>query len=473
MLSITKYLDKKPWKYIQTIEFWIVLLFISRLENITIPPFDWDTWRQTLTMTIARNLYEVDANILFPRIDTGANGEGIFAGEFPIFNYLIFIFYKIFGYNDWFGRLINLTVSSAGMWFFYQIVKRLSSEKIAFYATLFYGVSVTFKYARKTMPDSFALSLVFMGVYFALLYLEKQRFRDITLCFLLTTLGLLSKMPSLCVLVFLIVPMLNQSIPLKTRTQLGLTLGVSVGIMSLWYFAWVPYLLDTYHNQLFWTSTLTEGWSIFLKLSDQAWLRFTDTAFGMKAGFIVSLMGFGALIINKQRTLIITIAVYTLVFFIFALKTGSVFPTHFYYIIPFTPVMSIAAGYFIAELTMPIWAKVIIAFLLLNVSNNIQRLDMFPPIEYDYLLKLEGIMDKYVPKNTLIMANGNAFNPTNHYFAHRKGWVVNNDVLFKKDWMPDYKKHGMAYIVIDKHLMADSLPYLRIFDDKDFSIYQP
>jgi Dolichyl-phosphate-mannose-protein mannosyltransferase len=473
MTLIKQYLDKKPLKYIMTIEFWIVLLFISRLENITAPPFDWETWRQTLTMTITRNLYEIDSNILYPRIDTGGQGSGIFAGEFPIFNYIIFIFFKIFGYHSWFGRLINLIISSVGLWFFYQIVKKISTERIAFYSTLAYSVTITFQYARKTMPDTFALSLVIIGVYFSFLYLEKQRLKDLSIAFILITLGLLSKMPAFCALSFLVVPMLNPSNTLQRKMRLSIVLGVSVGIMCLWYFGWVPYLLETYHNQLFWPVSLTEGWKIFLELSDQGWLRFTDTLFGIKATFIVSLMGLGALIINKQKALITMFSVYSVIFFVFALKTGGVFCTHFYYIIPFAPAMSILVGYFLSEIPVPSWIRVLVAFLLLNASNNIQRFDMFPPNAINYFSELEGIMDKYVGKNEKIMVGGGAFNPTYNYFAHRKGWAVNNDVLSKKNWMPDFKKEGMKYIVVDRHYVRDSMPYPILFQNTDFTIYNP
>lgn len=69
--------------------FWVLLFFILRLYGITNPPLEAaHNWRQTLTCSIARNFYEEDTNILYPRIDIDGEKSGIIASEFPVFNYL-------------------------------------------------------------------------------------------------------------------------------------------------------------------------------------------------------------------------------------------------------------------------------------------------------------------------------------------------------------------------------------------------
>ena len=88
------------------IKFLIVIFFLVGLENILLPPFDNHGWRQILTLSIAQNFLEFP-NIFFPRMDIGGETNGIIACEFPIFNYLIAIFFKIFGINQWSGRLLN------------------------------------------------------------------------------------------------------------------------------------------------------------------------------------------------------------------------------------------------------------------------------------------------------------------------------------------------------------------------------
>ncbi len=96
------------------VRFWILLFFVIRLFNINAPIFDSHHWRQSDGYAIARNFFEIDANIFFPRVDHAGNLTGIMGSEFPIMNYLVFGLYKLFGVDWWQGRLLNLVVSSLG-----------------------------------------------------------------------------------------------------------------------------------------------------------------------------------------------------------------------------------------------------------------------------------------------------------------------------------------------------------------------
>jgi 4-amino-4-deoxy-L-arabinose transferase-like glycosyltransferase len=124
-------------KWLGDIRFWILLFFVLRLYGITNPPLEiGHNWRQTLTNMIARNFLEMDNNIFYPRIDMDGNKTGIIASEFPLYNYLIYLFAKIFGYAHWYGRLINLIFSSIGTFYFYKILKKFFTHELAFYSSL-------------------------------------------------------------------------------------------------------------------------------------------------------------------------------------------------------------------------------------------------------------------------------------------------------------------------------------------------
>lgn len=95
-------LNKNQLKVIVTdFRFWILLFFLIRLIGITNPPLEiGHNWRQSLTNMIARNFLEVDANILYPRIDMAGENTGIIGSEFPFFNYLIKELCQIIIYSD-------------------------------------------------------------------------------------------------------------------------------------------------------------------------------------------------------------------------------------------------------------------------------------------------------------------------------------------------------------------------------------
>lgn len=56
--------------WLKDIRFWILVFFLLRMYGIMNPPLEVvHNWRQTTVTMVARNFYETDPNILYPRID--------------------------------------------------------------------------------------------------------------------------------------------------------------------------------------------------------------------------------------------------------------------------------------------------------------------------------------------------------------------------------------------------------------------
>src|SRR6478736_3140318 len=107
------------------IRFWIILFFLIRLYGITQPPLEIEqNWRQVDGLMIARNFYERSSNILYPAVDLAGEKSGIVGCEFPILNYLVYLVSLVFGYTHWYGRIIVLTVSSIGVFFFHRLIRK-------------------------------------------------------------------------------------------------------------------------------------------------------------------------------------------------------------------------------------------------------------------------------------------------------------------------------------------------------------
>src|SRR6187551_3709817 len=93
-------------KIFSDIRFWLILLAIVRLYAITLPPLEFQhAWRQADGLMIARNFYETDSNIFYPRVDTAGEKTGITGSEFPILNYLMYLVSLVFSYQHWYGRV--------------------------------------------------------------------------------------------------------------------------------------------------------------------------------------------------------------------------------------------------------------------------------------------------------------------------------------------------------------------------------
>ena len=149
---------------LKDIRFWILLFFAIRLIGISNAPLEIaHNWRQTFTNMVSRNFYIDGLDLLHPTVDFAGERTGIVGSEFPLFNLFIYLFNEAFSYEHWYGRLINLIVSSIGVYFFYRIVKTIQSQKIALTASLILSCSMWFSYSRKIMPDTFSTSIMLIA----------------------------------------------------------------------------------------------------------------------------------------------------------------------------------------------------------------------------------------------------------------------------------------------------------------------
>lgn len=451
------------------IRFWIVFLFGIRLFGITDAPLETGhNWRQAFTNMITRNFVNNGLDLLHPQIDMAGEKSGIVGSEFPIFNFLSYLFSSIFEFEHWHGRLINLVFTSLGLYFFYKLVKTFFQEKTAFSATIILSVSIWFGYGRKIMPDTFSVSLVIIGFWFAYSYLKEGKLYQVLLFLCFTALGLLSKIPALYLFgLFVFIPF-QKDILLRRRISIIIFSIISAGIAYLWYFYWVPLLLEEHQFQLFIEKSFIEGIQEILPLIPMALKRFYYYAFYGFLGFAASLIGLYFFFKNSKQKVIISIGVTILLFIAFILKTGAVFPHHNYYVIPFVPIMAIFAGIAISKLPNRLFPIALLLIGIESIAN--QQHGFFISESKKYKLDLESICDEYIPKQELIIINGGqSHQPI--YFANRKGWTIHNYQLIDSERMDSLIHLGASKLIIDKHLLdAQEVSYPIIFENEHFQI---
>ncbi len=468
--TVRKKMNQKFTRILLDIRTWILFAFVLRLYGITNPPLEiGHNWRQSLTNMIARNFTEGHPNILYPRIDMCGNGSGIIGSEFPLFNYLISILIELFGNEHWYGRLINLIFSSIGIFFFFKFCEKIIDRKTAFYATILLLFSIWFAFSRKIMPDTFSVSLTIMGLYAGLCYLRNGKMYQIILYTLLITGGILCKIPALSLLAFL--PLLYFAKEINNLRKLLLTLATLLAVTTAccWYFYWVPYLVNTYQFALYFPKGLWEGFKEILPYLNDFQQRFTVTAFYSYLAFVLFLLGLIHMFKNKNRMLHYGLALITLVFFVFILKTGAVFPLHNYYIIPYVPVMAIIAAIGLTKL--PVKYQTIVLSLIVMESLANQFYDLRIPERDKYKAGLEGIVAANIPHGKLIVINGTQ-SPQQIYLAHRKGWTVSNEIMNQRD-LDSLGKLGASYVVVNKKAFTGYIDYYPLrYADSAFAIYE-
>lgn len=457
-------------KLLTDFRFWIILFFLIRLIGITNAPLEIShNWRQSLTNMIARNFLVDGVDLLHPKIDMAGEKSGIIGAEFPFFNYLIYLFAELFGYQHWYGRLINLCFSSIGTYYFYRLIKALFNKRLALHAGIILLSSIWFSFSRKIMPDTFSVSLMITALWFSYQYLKNGNFLHLLLFFLLSCLSGLSKIPAISLLSLLVVTLFVPQICTKRKIFLYISAAISFSIIGLWYFYWVPHLVNTYGYQLFFPKTFLEGFIEIKAYLPELAEKFYYNSLKSYVAFIAFVIGLFFFVKEKKRLQTIGFISMLITFCLFILKTGSVFPLHSYYIIPFTPIMAFIVAKFTSKIPYkPAW--IIISLIVIEAIAS-QQHDFFIKADKEYKIQSERMSDQWIPKTDKVIVNGGA-SPQSIYFINRKGWTLKNNNINPKT-IDSLQQLGANYLVIDKNygqlnFKVDSLA----FENDNFQLYQ-
>lgn len=459
-------------------KFLIGVVFIAGLFTLNADLHDDHSWRQAIGMMVAHNFYESGINLFYPLYDIcGAASPDAFATELPLLNVLIVSLYELFGEHVFLARLVNWFVSLVGLFYFSKFIEKITDDKLSgFYTVVIILGSLYTMFARKVMPDTFSMSLVMIGVYYYDKYLREDGILLLIGGFLFYTLGILSKIPSIVLMGFLLFPYLDTKLPYRQKALTALSVLLGLVIMYAWYFQWLPYLQDhTTCFPLIYPVTLEEGWRIFLDTYDKVFFRFHINAFQWPIPYYVFIIAIILALIKKEWKKLIFLFSTSLLFLLFIVKTGGVFQGHNYYVLPFIPIMAFFIGDFFNKYikNQRVAALFLIIFFTVGSIKNMEDLSLNA---YPHYARIADILDeKGVQKSDLIIVDGGNMSPVFMYFTKRKGWAVNEDVLTQYTWMPDYKSEGLQYIVFDRNIAGKelSLDYELIYEDKDFKIYKP
>jgi len=462
-------IPKKFFFDFKSIRFWLAFFFIIRLIGITNPPLErGHDWRQCLTNMISRNFYETDNNPFFPRVDNGGKHDGIIASEFPVFNYSVYLVSVPFGYDHWYGRLINLILSTIAAWYFFKLLRHYFTESIAFNATFLLTVSIWFGFSRKSMPDTFSMSLMIIALYHAYSFTRNYQWWRLATFGILGGLAVLAKLPAIYALSVLGLPILSKNIKPLPKFSILVVGAFIFSIAYWWYFVWGEYLFRTWWYQLFFPKTFKEAGTEFLPYLDKAFEKFYFSAFQGFIAFGIFLLGVFFCFKKKQHLPLWILAITFPVFLAFMVKTGNVFAFHNYYVIPFVPVMAILVAVGLNFLPLKIYPWLLAAMTIESIAN--QQNDFFIKDSEKFKLTLEDQVNKIVPKGEKIAITGTT-GPQYLYFAHRRGWGLSPEQTLDSSYMHYVNEYNYKYLVVVKKELSTSPNYKLIGEEKDILVY--
>lgn len=245
--------------------FLIVLLLVSLATHVFTMikqrPQSVHMWAMCDRGSIARNYAQEDMNLFLPRVHETKDGEGITGLEFPIMNYGAAVCYKIFGFSEFWYRLLMFIVYASGLYASYLITGFfLSSISYRYLSVFLFSITpILTYYAANFIPDTASFGFMMIAWYFFFSYFKQPTFVKFLLLTLFASLALLVKLTS-AIGVIIMLGIIVWSYIRKNNFELSklnftrplvlFACLISFGLTYGWY-AYAKYLNETYGLTVF------------------------------------------------------------------------------------------------------------------------------------------------------------------------------------------------------------------------------
>lgn len=334
------------------------------------------SWREALTDVMAISVSEGHLDPLEAKVTHIHPTNTRFAAEFPTYTSLVAIPHKLLGPALWHGRLVSLVFALLGLVAFYRILLlAFSNEHFSLLATVLLALSNWLIIGTRVMPDVPAAAMALWGVVFALRYLREAHLKWLFSAALLTLVASLTKLPSLILFAWVILGIKQQS-PKRILT-LGAVVIVAAIPSAVYYFNWLPQLVESGAMALMYPTSVSEGLAQFFgshrsnaidMLLYRGWGGYVLSILGLigSAVLLVRPVSF----IDKQESYVLY-GGSLLGLFVFAAKSGSTLATHPYYAIPFLPLLAFGAASILirARKNMVIYGLCTIALVEIGIRH--------------------------------------------------------------------------------------------------------
>lgn len=439
---------------------WVLLIAIFlfafglRTYRLNNPVADWHSWRQSDTAAVARNLAQEDFNLLYPRAHNFFkqspgdldNPNRYFLNEFPLYNAVVALIYKLVGVQEKFARLVSIFFSSLTTVFLYLLVKKYNNKFVAgltgfFFAILPYNIY----YGRVIMPDPTFIFLSVLSLYLVTLWVEKESLFLAFFSSLALTLAMLVKPYA----IFLGLP-----IGYLVLRKWGIKAGKRIDVYLLLLISLLPFLLWRWHiNQhpegMFGSDWLLNATNIRFKGAFFRWIIFDrmNRLIFATGGFVLFWLGVIAPRNKKEGLFFLSwlaaIAVYITIF-----AMGNV--THDYYQLPLVPIgcFLMAKGFvWLVGQGKGLVSRLInislsLVFICLMLAFGWYEVRGYFNVNRWEIVHAGKAVDRMLPKDAKVIAPYDR-DPAFLYQTNRNGWSGLRDMNELKQFIAD----GASYYV--------------------------
>ncbi len=178
---------------------WMLLFLMTLLSlyDLSLQQFTAPTiLRQAQTAMLTENFVKEGFKINGLYLNIFGNQKPILALEFPVYNFIVGLFFQVFGANLFWGKLISFLASSISLACICRLLKDVYNEKVAAWGGLFFVLSPLGMMMRTAFqPDSVAVMFVLLSLIALREWFYKRSAATMFLFSILLLLGGLAKYP--------------------------------------------------------------------------------------------------------------------------------------------------------------------------------------------------------------------------------------------------------------------------------------
>jgi len=453
------------------IRYILAVFAIAQAPLLLTPPDHVHTFRQALTAGVARNYLDDSADFLKPRVLEREHTDGVTGMEFPIYNYAIYLGYRIFGFHHNLGKILSFVCALMALWFFFRWVSVMLGAAVANLATAALAFSpLFFTFSGKVMPEMAGMMFQVLALWFftSALFEEDMKGRAVSYTRLAAgvfffQMASLVKLNTVTAFVFALYLLHRRFGPaFLRRPWFYLAAALAFLPFAWWYYVYVPKLVAI--NGL---TTFFLGFSLVETLRMLVFGKIdfikalTDTLPGAYLGYglaALSLYGWYRILRDRAAGAVpsvvtASLAVAMVNFACVVIKAGDKFVEgHTYYLfgsLPYTPVVAgYAVVYLLERPRAAAWRRAEVAvavIILVSLFGRVGHTYSRDPVP-DRFMRLGAIIDQVAPPGERIAVN-TPVNPTSLYYFHRTGWLLKEELMLNPNVVSQLHAKGLRYLV--------------------------
>jgi len=226
----------------------LIIAAMLRGQYLFQPLVDAFSWREASTAMIADNFYRTSWNIFYPEVSWTGPGPSYQGREFQIYTYIVAILNAIFGWHDWFGRLVATGFGLVTVFSLHRLAALVWNERHAHVVALIYAaMPAAIMIDSSFLPDPAMLAFVTLGIWLFLKYWAGGAAWLLPVAALAFTLGALTKLPGLAagaVVAYLVVIGVGKG---QKRQRIPVILAMALGGATVFsYYSWAIFLGESY-----------------------------------------------------------------------------------------------------------------------------------------------------------------------------------------------------------------------------------